>query len=78
MKITIDNNMKRFFKIFLLGLLGMITIITCSGVWNGVYLTKDLAENVGSFYGWVAGLDFIASGVGLYFLGKKWVFKKED
>ena len=74
----LNDDVKKWLKVVLLGLLIMITIITCSGVWNGVYLTKDLAENVGSFYGWVAGLDFIASGVGLYFLGKKWVFKKED
>ena len=69
----INDDIKKWLKVVLLGLSLMITIITCSGVWNGVAL-----KAIDSFYGWVAGLDFIASGVVLYFLGNKWVFKKKD
>lgn len=46
-------------------LLSMMAIITSAGVWNGV--AKDAID---SFYGWVAGLNFIAEGLGIYKLVK--------
>ena len=64
------ETLKTFGKVVLLFLLGMITIITSAGVWNGVH-----AGAIGSFYGWVAGLNFIAEGFGVWSL-YRFLFKK--
>jgi len=65
------NDLKYFGKVVALFLAGFIAIITASGVWNGV------AEGcVDSFYGWVAGINFIIQGFGIYSLYKK-LFPKE-
>ena len=61
-----------FGKVFALFLLGMIAIITSAGVWNGVH-----AGTIGSFYGWVAGLNLIAEGFGVWSLWK-FFFKKQE
>jgi hypothetical protein len=64
-----DNNketFRQFGKVVLLGLVGFIAIITSAGVWNGV-----ANGAIGSFYGWVAGLNLIAEGFGVYSLYKK-------
>lgn len=61
-----------FGKVVALFLLGMIAIITSAGVWNGVH-----AGAIGSFYGWVAGLNLIAEGFGIWSLWK-FLFKKVE
>ena len=61
-----------FGKVVALFLLGMIAIITSAGVWNGVH-----AGAIGSFYGWVAGLNLVAEGFGIWSLWK-FFFKKEE
>lgn len=61
-----------FGKVVALFLLGMIAIITSAGVWNGVH-----AGAIGSFYGWVAGLNLIAEGFGIWSLWK-FLFKKTE
>jgi len=61
-----------FGKVVALFLLGMIAIITSAGVWNGVH-----AGAIGSFYGWVAGLNLVAEGFGIWSLWK-FLFKKEE
>lgn len=61
-----------FGKVVILFLLGMIAIITSAGVWNGVH-----AGAIGSFYGWVAGLNLIAEGFGIWSLCK-FLFKKKE
>jgi hypothetical protein len=61
-----------FGKVFALFILGMIAIITSAGVWNGVH-----AGAIGSFYGWVAGLNLIAEGFGVWSLWK-FFFKKQE
>ena len=61
-----------FGKVFALFLLGIIAIITSAGVWNGVH-----AGAIGSFYGWVAGLNLIAEGFGVWSLWK-FFFKKQE
>lgn len=69
-----DNKetLKRFGKVVLLVLVGFIALITSCGVWNGV------AEGaIGSFYGWVAGINLVSEGVGTYFLYKKLFPRKE-
>lgn len=71
--IMTDSNketMVKFGKVALVGLLGMIAIITSAGVWNGVH-----EGAIGSFYGWVAGINLIAEGFGIYKLAK-YFFKK--
>ena len=62
----------QFAKVLALALLGMIAIITSAGVWNGVH-----AGAISSFYGWVAGLNLIAEGFGVWSL-YKFLFKKEE
>lgn len=64
------ETLKQFGKVVLLFLLGMIAIITSAGVWNGVH-----AGAIGSFYGWVAGLNLVAEGFGIWSL-YKFLFKK--
>ena len=61
-----------FGKVIVLFLIGMIAIITSAGVWNGVH-----AGAIGSFYGWVAGLNLIAEGFGVWSLWK-FLFKKPE
>ena len=61
-----------FGKVLALFILGMIAIITSAGVWNGVH-----AGAIGSFYGWVAGLNLIAEGFGVWSLWK-FFFKKQE
>jgi hypothetical protein len=61
-----------FGKVVALFLLGMIAIITSAGVWNGVH-----AGAIGSFYGWVAGLNLIVEGFGIWSLWK-FLFKKAE
>ena len=61
-----------FGKAVLLGLIGFVAIITAAGVWNGV-----ANDAIGSFYGWVASLNLIAEGFGVYSLYKKLFPKKE-
>ena len=61
-----------FGKVVALFLLGMIAIITSAGVWNSVH-----AGAIGSFYGWVAGLNLIAEGFGIWSLWK-FLFKKKE
>jgi len=74
-----ENNketFRQFGKVVALGLIGFIAIITAAGVWNGV-----ANDAIGSFYGWVAGINLIVEGFGVYSLYKK-LFpkaeKKED
>lgn len=62
----------QFGKVAALFLLGIIAIITSAGVWNGVH-----AGVIGSFYGWVAGLNLIAEGFGIWSLWK-FLFKKAE
>ena len=61
-----------FGKVVALFLLGMIAIITSAGVWNGVH-----AGAISSFYGWVAGLNLVAEGFGIWSLWK-FLFKKKE
>ena len=71
-----ENNketFRQFGKVVLLGLVGFIAIITSAGVWNGV-----ANGAIGSFYGWVAGLNLIAEGFGVWSLYKKLFPKKVD
>ena len=71
-----ENNketFRQFGKVVLLGLVGFIAIIAAAGVWNGV-----ANGAIGSFYGWVAGLNLIAEGFGVYSLYKKLFPKKVD
>ena len=63
----------QFGKVILLFVLGIIAIITASGVWNGVY-----AGAIDSFYGWVAGLNFVAEGFGVWSLWRYFFKKKEE
>jgi uncharacterized membrane protein len=60
------NTLIQFGKVALLLILGMIAIITSAGVWNGV-----AGGAIGSFYGWVAGINLIAEGFYIYLLYKK-------
>lgn len=62
----------QFGKVAALVLLGIIAIITSAGVWNGVH-----AGAIGSFYGWIAGLNLIAEGFGIWSLWK-FLFKKAE
>lgn len=62
-----------FGKVVALGLVGFIAIITSAGVWNGV-----ANGAIGSFYGWVAGINLIVEGFGVYSLYKKLFPKKVD
>lgn len=68
---TNKETMTEFGKVVALFLIGFMVIITSSGVWNGV-----AAGAVDSFYGWVAGINFIIEGFGVYSLYKKWFPKK--
>lgn len=71
-----ENNketFRQFGKVVLLGLVGFIAIIAAAGVWNGV-----ANGAIGSFYGWVAGLNLIAEGFGVWSLYKKLFPKKVD
>lgn len=61
-----------FSKVAVLFILGIIAIITSAGVWNGV-----ANDAIGSFYGWVAGLNLIAEGFGVWSLWKFFFKKKE-
>lgn len=65
------KTMIQFGKIGLLGLIGFIAIITSAGVWNGV-----ANDAIGSFYGWVAFVNLVAEGFGVWSLHKK-LFPKE-
>ncbi len=55
-----------FGKVVALGLIGFIAIIAAAGVWNGV-----ANDAIGSFYGWVAGINLIVEGFGVWSLYKK-------
>ena len=61
-----------FGKVAAIGLLGFIAIIAACGVWNGVALGA-----INAFYGWVAGINLIAEGFGVYSLYKH-LFTKKD
>ena len=70
-----EPNKKRltdFGKVLLLVVIGFVALIAANGVWNGV-----AANAVDSFYGWVAGLNIIAEGFGIWFLYKK-LFPKTE
>lgn len=56
----------QFGKVVALGLVGIIAIITAAGVWNGV-----ADDAIGSFYGWVAAINLVVEGFGVYALYKK-------
>jgi hypothetical protein len=71
-----ENNketFRQFGKVVLLVLIGFIAIIAAAGVWNGV-----ANGAIGSFYGWVAGLNLITEGFGVYSLYKKLFTKKVE
>lgn len=60
------NTLKEFGKVVLLTVLGFIAIISAVGTWNAAALGA-----IGSFYGWVAGMNFIVEGFGIYKLWTK-------
>ena len=66
------NNLITFGKVLALALVGFVAIITSAGVWNG--LANGCVE---AFYGWVAGLNLVGAGFGVWALYKK-LFKKEE
>lgn len=66
------ENLIQFAKVAAIGILGFAGIIVSAGVWNAVALGA-----IGSFYGWVAGLNLLTSGFGVYSLYKK-LFPKTD
>jgi len=71
MNSTNKETLKEFGKAALLIILGLVVIITSAGVWNGV-----ASHTIDSFYGWVAGLNLVAEGFGIWSL-YKWLFKKK-
>ena len=66
------ESLLQFAKTFTLMILGFAGIITSAGVWNAVALGA-----IGSFYGWVAGLNLGTVGFGVYHLYTKFFPKKE-
>ena len=62
----------RFAKVAAVGLLGIIAIMVSAAVWNGV-----AGGNIDPFLGWVAGINFIAEGFGVWSLAKKFFPKQE-
>ena len=66
------ETLKQFGKVFLMMILGMIAIISGAAVWNAAAVGA-----ASGFYVVVSILNFIAEGVGLYFLGRK-LFKKKE
>lgn len=61
----------QFGKVASIFLLSMMAIITSAGVWNGAN-----AGAVDHFYGWVAGLNLLAEGFGIYKLARHFFSKK--
>ena len=61
----------QFGKVASIFLLSMMAIITSAGVWNGTS-----AGAVDHFYGWVAGLNLLAEGFGIYKLARYFFSKK--
>ena len=49
-------------KVVALFLFGLLTIITCAGVWN--YCPETWVK-------WCAGALFVCNGIGIYFLAKR-------
>lgn len=70
---TNKESLVLFGKVFLVMILAMIAIISGAAVWNAAAVGAASA-----FYVVVSVLNFIAEGVGLYFLSKKVLFKKND
>lgn len=66
------KSLKEFGSVVLVMLVIAAAIITSAGVWNAVAL-----KAIPSFYGWVAGVNAVVEGFGIYKLIKK-LFKKED
>ena len=60
-----------FGKVASLMLLAIVAIISAAGVWNAAAL-----KAIGSFYGWVAGVNICAEGFGIYKL-YKYLFSKK-
>lgn len=70
------KTLEDFGKVAALGLLGFGAIIASAGVWNAVALGA-----IGSFYGWVAGVNLVTAGFGVYSLYTKFFpkpVKKEN
>ena len=61
-----------FAKVGAVVILGFAGIIASAGVWNAITLGA-----IGGFYGWVAGLNLLTSGFGVYSLYKKFFPKVE-
>lgn len=66
------ETLKEFGKVAGFAIACFIAIIATAGVWNGVALGV-----IGSFYGWVAGVNIAMEGFGFYKLYKK-LFPKKD
>lgn len=66
------ETLKEFGKAVIILLLAIIAIISGAGVWNAA-----AAGAIGTFYVVVSIINFIAEGVGIFFLGRK-LFKRKD
>lgn len=66
------ETLKEFGKAVIILLLVMIAIISGAGVWNAAAVGA-----IGTFYVVVSIINFIAEGVGIFFLGRK-LFKRKD
>ena len=66
------ETLKEFGKDVIILLLGMIAIISGACVWNAA-----AAGTIGTFYVVVFIINFIAEGVGIFFLCRK-LFKRKD
>ena len=66
------ETLKEFGKVVIILLLAMIAIISGAGVWNAA-----AAGAISTFYVVVSIINFIAEGVGIFFLGRK-LFKRKD
>lgn len=62
-----------FAKVLLVMILAMITIISGAAVWNAAAVGA-----ASTFYVVVSVINFIAEGVGIYFLSRKVLFKKSE
>ena len=66
------DNLKQFAKVLAVFLIGFIIIITNVEIWN-----LASADQTDGFHVVVSVLNFLLEGVGLYYFGKKVLFKKE-
>lgn len=66
-----NKTLVEFAKVAALFILGIAGIAASAGVWNAVALGA-----IGKFYGWIAGLNLLTSGFGVYSLYKKFFPKK--